>query len=82
MKKNKIFYRMKKDSITQMISLVNFRDTTDLYRFKVKEVDSIYMFEGSHNDDEIELKTKRLGKEDFLINQRPLIWIQERPYNR
>ena len=82
MKKNKIFYRMKKDSITQMISLVNFRDTTDLYRFKVKEVDSIYMFEGLHNDDEIKLKTKRLGKEDFLINQRPLKWIQERPYNR
>ncbi len=82
MQKKRSYYRMDSDSISGQLSLVNYRDSTDVYTLKVKQKDSTLIFEGFHRNDTLRLKVKRKGKEDFLVNQRPFKWIQERPFNR
>ncbi|WP_422860884.1 hypothetical protein ACOKFD_08835 [Flagellimonas sp. S174] len=82
MKKQKTYYRMSKDSISNELLFANYRDSTDIYTFKVTHSDSLFTFKGYHQKDTLILKTIRYNKDDFLINQRPFKWIQERPFNR
>lgn len=67
------------------LKLTGYRDTTEVYNFKYKEIDTAnFIVRGSLKSDSIYIKFKKTKdyRKNYLLTNRGFHWINERPFNR
>lgn len=80
--KERLAYKTDVDTLSQKIRFTSYKDSTDFYYFNYKKTDSTLNFHYIYKNDTVSGKTKRYGKEDFLLTNRGFHWINESPFNR
>ncbi len=82
MNKQRDYYRIEIDSVSQKIKFYTSRSGSDYFDFNYTRTDNTLDFNLIHKGDTISGQTKRLDKSDFLLTNRGFHWISEYPYNR
>ncbi len=80
--KKRIGFQSTTDTINKRIELTSFRDSTENYTWNYERKDSILNIKTIFKGDTLQIKTKHLTKDDFLLTNRGFHWISERPFNR
>lgn len=80
--KKRMGFQSSVDTIKQKIYLTSYGEDSENYILDYEKKDSVLNVKTIFNGDTLQIKTKRLTKDDFLLTNRGFNWISERPFNR
>ncbi len=75
-------FKEKTDTISKTLSLISFKDSTDIQTFSYRLKNGLYLFESTYRGDTVKIKAKKKERKDFLLINRGFNWINERPFNK
>lgn len=79
----KSYYGLEKDSLSDRLKLTSWYNPDDVFYLNYKALDSVnFQYNYILESDTIQVATKKLQKEDFLLSKRGFNWISEYPFNQ
>ena len=82
MDRSKLYFKTKTNSLTNSLTLTNYRDSTDSFKLKLKNTGPTFSLETIYQGDSIKAYGNTKKKEDFLLMNRGFNWVNEYPFNR
>ncbi len=81
MNENITHFKEETDTLSKTLSLISFKDSTDVQHFSYSLKDIFYIFESTYRGDTIKIKAKKKERDEYLLINRGFHWINDRPFN-
>jgi hypothetical protein len=78
----KKYYKFEPDSILTHFSIENYRDSTQMYDFKVQKDSNLLKINGLWKNDTLQISMRRVDEMKYLLKTRGFRWVNEYPFNR
>jgi hypothetical protein len=63
-------------------SIENYRDSTQMYDFKVQKDSNLLKINGLWKNDTLQISMRRVDEMKYLLKTRGFRWVNEYPFNR